>query len=89
MSIVAIWFLQVVTGLASPFWRLVIRLVLRSEPQLLNFGLRDGPSQNGIPNFGLRDGPSQNGIPNFGLRAETVLKFGQKGSDRGPITRRA
>ena len=27
--------------------------------------------------------PSQNGIPNFGLQAETVLKFGQKGSDAG------
>ena len=37
MSIVAIWFLQVVTGLASPFWRLVIRLVLRSEPQIIEF----------------------------------------------------
>ena len=107
MDTVAIRYLsnykQLTTGLTSPFLeaRQQARITVRAS--IFNFGLRAGPSLNGLPNFGLRDGPSLNGIPNFGLRdgpslnrfekiglrAETVLKFGQKGSDRGPITSRA
>ena len=80
---------QLTTGLTSPFLeaRLQARITVRAS--ILNYGLRDGPSLNGIPNFGLRDGPSLIRFEKFGLRAETVLKFGQKGSDRGPVTSRA
>ena len=93
MDTVAIRYLsnykQLTTGLTSPFLeaRQQARITVRAS--IFNFGLRAGPSLNGLPNFGLRDGPSLIRFEKFGLRAETVLKFGQKGSDRGPITSRA